>query len=105
MAAPITIKKRTFSVKASTASDRTGTPMEADAGAGTDADAEEIDAPISFQAPVAEAARPPSYVFPGICAIIATLLFAVILILQWVELSDLNTAIPRPIPTGHIISP
>jgi hypothetical protein len=35
-----------------------------------------------------------SYVFPGICAIIATLLFAALLFLQWTELSGYSDVFP-----------
>ncbi len=105
MAAPITIKKRKMSFKkADTADKRAEVPSDGDASG--DLDAETADSPADFGAPpVRSQAAGPSYMLVAILATVAAVCFLILVFIQWMEWTDLNTAFPRPIDIGQIAVP
>jgi hypothetical protein len=117
MAEPITIKKKkklTIKSKAAKApaSDAApapdAAPLEATADTGAEATPsvtpdEAGGSPLDYinQAAPAAAAKQPSYLIFAILALLATLIFIYIVIIQWTEFSFLQSAFPRPIQTGY----
>ena len=109
MADPITVKKKklTLMSPAVKKGPLPAAPEGADATSGDDSDAASLneDAVVSAAPPAPPAAMPPSYMLAGICAILATLVFMVILLIQWFEYDFLSDAFPRPIPTAPVVAP
>jgi hypothetical protein len=105
MAIPITIKKRKMSFK----QPETGAPDEApvaDIAEDTAVDSGVSGLPARLNAPHAPARpAPSSNTAFGILAILATGLFVILVLLQWIEWSDINTAFPRPLQTGELVTP
>ena len=98
MAEPITVKKKKLTIK-SKAPKAAAVPVadggEAAAPEGGPGAVNPFD-----KTPAVAVGKPPSYVFVGVLAILATLMFIAILVLQWTEFSFLQSAFPRPIQTG-----
>lgn len=105
MAIPITIKKRKVSFKQPDASGQDESPVT---GSAEDTAVESGDAgmPPRFNAPPLPVhSAPSSYTAFGILAILAAGLFVILVLLQWIEWSDIKTSFPRPLQTGELVTP
>ena len=111
MAEPITIKKKkklTIKSKAAKAPAPVAAPLADTADTGVEATpavtADEAGgSPLDYinQAAPAAAVKQPSYLIFAILALLATLIFIYIVIIQWTEFSFLQSAFPGPIQTGY----
>ncbi len=100
---PITIKKKKkLTIKAKAPKPAAAAPTPATDDATPQAAANEDNVPINIfdKTPAVGAASDPSYVVVGILAMLATLMFIGLVLMQWTEFSFLQSAFPRPIQTG-----
>lgn len=105
MAIPITIKKKKMTLKSPDAT-RPDDSHPADDIEAEGAEASPAESVPDFSAPpLPVKAAGPSHALFGILAVVATLLFVVLVLMQWMEWKDLNTVFPRPIQTGEFTSP
>ncbi len=105
MATPITIKKKKMTLKKAGSAPEDSTQDAADDNFGNEP-AETSDRPAAFSAPPSRSqSSGASYTVFAILAAIATICFAVLVVIQWFEWKDLSTAFPRPIEIGHIAPP
>jgi len=110
MAPPITIKKRTVTVKAKSADPVKPAPAEEPTAAvdEDDVDAETADAPVFVSTPRPTrghgGASHTATTVAAILALVAVLVFLFILLLQWTELRELRPLFPRPMQLGMILA-
>ncbi|MBT3194445.1 MAG: hypothetical protein HN341_18010 [Verrucomicrobia bacterium] len=103
MAEPITVKKKKLTIKSKTV--KKAAPADA-GGEGAAADAGDHPGPFAAQAATAAAApivKQPSYMLFAILALLTTLMFIGIIVVQWTEWSYLKSAFPRPIQAGPVV--